>query len=145
MTIHSPCDEIGRKIMIQTLRGLDSEAKVSEMISRFNRLPEYKRASTKIEVRLGSSKNRLGKYALSHAAYTNGGYDIAKAYFQNGVDTVSYIHVSDSDLARLSSENDQSNLVVLGHIASDWLGLNRLIHDLEKNETEIISTTELSN
>jgi putative NIF3 family GTP cyclohydrolase 1 type 2 len=142
MSIHSPCDEIGRKIMIQAVKRLDSNAKVSDMVSQLNRLPEYRNAETKIEVRLGSPKNGLGKLAISHAAYTNGGYDVAKAYFEHGVDTLSYIHVSDVDLTRLVDEK-KGNLVVTGHIASDWLGLNRLIVDLERNGVEVISTTDL--
>jgi putative NIF3 family GTP cyclohydrolase 1 type 2 len=142
MSIHSPCDEIGRKIMIQAVKGLDTSAKVSDMLSRLNRLPEYRNAETRIEVRMGSTKNRLGKVAISHAAYTNGGYGVAKAYFEHGVDTVSYIHISDVDLARLVDEK-KGNLVVTGHIASDWLGLNRLIVELEKNDVEVISTTDL--
>jgi putative NIF3 family GTP cyclohydrolase 1 type 2 len=142
MSIHSPCDEIGRKVMIQAVKGLDNNARVSDMVSRLNRLPEYGNAETKIEVRLGSPKSRFGKVAISHAAYTNGGYDVAKAYFEYGVDTVSYIHISDVDLTRLVDEK-RGNLVVTGHIASDWLGLNRLIVDLEKNGVEVISTTDL--
>ena len=142
MSIHSPCDEIGRQIMIQAVEGLDTSAKVSDMVSRLNRLLEYRNAWTKIEVRLGSAKNRLGKLAISHAAYTNGGYDVANAYFQHGVDTVSYIHISDVDLTRLVDEK-KGNLVITGHIASDWLGLNRLIVELEKNGVDAISTTDL--
>jgi len=84
----------------------------------------------------------LGKLAISHAAYTNGGFDVARAYFQHGVNTVSYIHISDSDLARLVDEK-KGNLVVTGHIASDWLGLNRLIVELEKKGVDAISTTDL--
>ena len=142
MSIHSPCDEIGRKITIRAVKGLGSSARVSDMVLRLNRLPEYRNAQTRIEVRLGSPKNRLGKLAISHAAYTNGGFDVAKAYFQHGVNTVAYIHISDADLARLVDEK-KGNLVVSGHIASDWLGLNRLIDELEKNGVDAISTTDL--
>lgn len=142
MTIHSPCDEIGRKIMVQTVKGVKEDARVSELVSRFNGLLEYRKAETKIEVRSGSSKNKVGKLAISHAAYTNGGYDVAKAYYQHGINTVSYIHISDTDLARLNSDK-QGNLVVLGHISSDWLGLNRLTAEL-KDEMEFLSTTDLA-
>ncbi len=143
MTIHSPCDEIGRKIMVQTARGLREDSKVSELVSRFNRLPEYRKAKTRIEVRLGSPRNRLGKLAISHAAYTNGGYDVARAYYQHGANTLSYIHISDVDLAKLTSDG-KGNLVVLGHISSDWLGLNRLRAELKKKDFETLATTQLA-
>jgi putative NIF3 family GTP cyclohydrolase 1 type 2 len=142
VTIHSPCDEIGRRMIVQAVKGLDEDTTVAKLVSRIGAFPEYRDAETKIEVRLGSPNRKAGKVAISHAAYTNGGYDVAKAYFQNGVDTLSYIHISEPDLTKLASENF-ANLVVLGHIASDWLGINRLLRELEKNDVEPVALTDL--
>jgi putative NIF3 family GTP cyclohydrolase 1 type 2 len=144
LTIHSPCDEIGRQMLVKVTKGLGTDATVSQLISRINTFPEYRRAETRIQVRLGSPKNKIGKIAISHAAYTNGGFDVAKAYFQNGIDTLSYIHISEPDLAKLAAEKLGRNLIVLGHIASDWLGINRLLKELEKKDVEAVSTTNLS-
>jgi hypothetical protein len=116
VSIHSPCDEIG--------------------------CPEFRKAASKIEVRLGSPRNRAGKVAISHAAYTNGGYEIAKMYFESGIGTLSYIHIGEPDLTKLANEAS-GNLIVLGHIASDWLGINRLLSELEKKGVEPIATTDL--
>jgi putative NIF3 family GTP cyclohydrolase 1 type 2 len=142
VTIHSPCDEIGRRLLVQALKGLGEDATVSQLISSIGAFPEFRNAETQIQVRLGSPSRKAGRVAISHAAYTNGGYDVAKAYFQNGVDTLSYIHISEPDLTKLSSENF-ANLVVLGHIASDWLGINRLLKELEKSDIEPIALTDL--
>jgi putative NIF3 family GTP cyclohydrolase 1 type 2 len=142
LSIHSPCDEIGRQMLQQTLKGLDNTSTVKDAISRIMRFPEFRKAATRIEVRLGSPKNKAGKIAISHAAYTNGGYEIAKAYFQHGVGTLSYIHISETDLTKLARE-PSGNLIVLGHIASDWLGINKLLHELENRGMEPITTTEL--
>jgi putative NIF3 family GTP cyclohydrolase 1 type 2 len=143
LSIHSPCDEIGRQMIQRTLKGLDNSSTVKDVISRIMRLSEFRKAATKIEVRLGSLRNKAGKIAISHAAYTNGGYEIARTYFQHRVDTLSYIHISEADLTKLAGE-PSGNLIVLGHIASDWLGINRLLHELEKKGIEPIATTELS-
>jgi putative NIF3 family GTP cyclohydrolase 1 type 2 len=142
VSIHSPCDEIGRKMIQNVLKGLDEDSRVKDVVSKIGQFPEFRKATSKIEVRSGSPKNRAGKIAISHAAYTNGGYEIAKTYFQNGVDTLSYIHVAESDLAKLANE-PSGNLIVLGHIASDWLGINPLLNELEKKGLEPIVTTEL--
>jgi putative NIF3 family GTP cyclohydrolase 1 type 2 len=142
VTIHSPCDEIGRRMIVQAIEGLGEDATVRQLVSRIGAFPEFRNAGTRIEVRLGSPHRRAGKVAISHACYTNGGYDVAKAYFQHGVDTLSYIHISEADLTKLASEGF-ANLVVLGHIASDWLGINRLLRELEKNGIEPVSTTDL--
>jgi putative NIF3 family GTP cyclohydrolase 1 type 2 len=142
VTIHSPCDEIGRRAMVEAIKGLDEDATVRQLVSRIGVLPEFRDAETRIEVRLGSPNRKAGRVAISHACYTNGGYDVAKAYFKHGVDTLSYIHISEADLTRLASENFE-NLIVLGHIASDWLGINRLLRELEKNDVEPVATTDL--
>jgi putative NIF3 family GTP cyclohydrolase 1 type 2 len=142
VSIHSPCDEIGRKLIRHELEGLDENSTVKDVVSRIGRFPEFRKAVSKIEVRLGSPKNKAGKIAISHAAYTNGGYEIAKTYFQNGVGTLSYIHIAEADLTKLANE-PSGNLIVLGHIASDWLGINRLLNELEKKDLEPIVTTDL--
>ncbi len=142
ISIHSPCDEIGRKMIVREIRDLDEDSTVQELVSRIGSFPEFQRAKSRIEVRLGSSRQKTGKVAVSHACFTNGGYDVARAYFQHGTGTLCYIHVSEPDLTKLAAEN-LGNLIVLGHIASDWLGINRLIHELEKDGIEFIATTDL--
>lgn len=143
VTIHSPCDEMGRRMLVQSVNVLSGDATVKELVNRISDFPEFRRAETKIEVRLGSPKNRAGKITISHACYTNGGFDVAKAYFEHSTDTLSYIHISEPDLTKLALENVARNLIVLGHIASDWLGINRLLRELEKNDMEMITTTDL--
>src|SRR5467141_3267769 len=142
VSIHSPCDEIGRKLIQYALKGLGADSTVRDVVSKIGRFPEYRKAVSKIEVRLGSPKNKAGTIAISHAAYTNGGYEIAKTYFQNGVGTLSYIHIAEADLTKLANE-PSGNLIVLGHIASDWLGINRLLDELGKKDLEPIVTTDL--
>jgi putative NIF3 family GTP cyclohydrolase 1 type 2 len=142
VSIHSPCDEIGRKMIQQSLKGVDDDSSVKDVVAKIGQFPEFRKAVSKIEVRLGSAKNKAGKIMISHAAYTNGGYEIAKTYFQNGVGTLSYIHIAEADLTKLDNE-PHGNLVVLGHIASDWLGINRLLRELEKKDIEPIVTTDL--
>ncbi len=142
VSIHSPCDEVGRKIIQHALKGLDNNSTVKDVVSRIARFPEFRKAASKIEVRLGTPRSKAGKIAISHAAYTNGGYEIAKTYFQNGIDTLSYIHIAEADLTKLANE-PSGNLIVLGHIASDWLGINKLLGELEKKGIEPTATTDL--
>jgi hypothetical protein len=75
---------------------------------------------------------------VSHGAGTNGGYEIAKTYFKNGIGTVVYIHVSSGDLARLKADG-VGNLVVTGHIASDSVGINPFIRELKKRDILVTS------
>ncbi len=73
---------------------------------------------------------------VSHGAGTNGGYEIAKTYFKYGIGTVVYIHIRPRDLEKLKAER-RGNLMVTGHIASDSVGINPLIHELEKRNVSV--------
>ena len=132
MNIHTPLDEIGRRTMAEQIKKkTDKSSTVGDVVSALNKLPEFKNAVTKIRIRVGKAENPAGKVAVSHGAGTNGGYEIAKAYFEHGIGTVIYIHVSTADLEKLKTEN-LGNLIVTGHIASDSVGINPFIKELRR-------------
>ncbi len=141
MNIHTPLDEIGRRRMSEAVSQLDKQDTVNDLIILFqDHFAEFRNAKTKIEVMVGRQENHLGRTVISHAAGTNGGYPVAKAYFDHGVDTVVYIHCRpDSDLKRLQREyqGTMKNLIVTGHIASDSLGINPFINRLEECGLEV--------
>ena len=95
-------------------------------------------ADTDVLLRLGDRGNDLGEVAVHHAAGTNGGASVARAYFEHGVDTVLYIHVGAGDTDELREEfaGEAKNLVVTGHIASDAIGMNAVIDALEERGVE---------
>ncbi len=137
MNIHTPLDELGRIIMKDQIRErCDEDSTVGEVVSALKVLPEFRRATTKIEILLGSSSNLAGKTIVSHGAGTNGGYEVAKTYFEYGVDTLIYIHISPQDLMRLQADR-KGNLIVTGHVASDSVGINPLVGELEEREIKV--------
>jgi predicted enzyme related to lactoylglutathione lyase len=137
MNIHTPLDEIGRRIMTEQIRSkTNKNSTVQDVVSALNRLGEFKNAITKIKIRVGKPENPAGKVVVSHGAGTNGGYEIAKAYFQHGIGTVIYIHVNPADVEKLRAEN-KGNLIVTGHIASDSLGINPFLRALEKEGVSV--------
>lgn len=133
MNIHTPLDEVGRRIMDGKIKSrIKENSSVKDVVSALKELPEFKNAATDIKIRLGKPENPAGKVVVSHGAGTNGGYEIAKTYFKHGAGTVVYIHISPSDLAKLKADG-AGNLIVTGHIASDSVGINPLINKLEGN------------
>jgi len=137
MNIHTPLDEVGRKIMAEKVDNrIRKDSTVQDVVSALGELPEFKNAVTEIKIRLGEAENLAGKVAVSHGAGTNGGYEIARTYFKYGVGTVVYIHLRPRDLEKLKAER-KGNLIVTGHIASDSVGINRLIHELEKRNVSV--------
>jgi DNA-binding protein len=137
MNIHTPLDEVGRRIMSEQVNSrIRKNSTVEDVVSALNELPEFKNAITKIKIRLGKPENPAGKVVVSHGAGTNGGYEIAKTYFKHGIGTVIYIHINAGDLAKLKADGT-GNLIVTGHIASDSVGINPLIKELEKRNISV--------
>jgi putative NIF3 family GTP cyclohydrolase 1 type 2 len=137
MNIHTPLDEVGRRIMSERISNrIKKNSKVQDVISALKLLHEFKNAATEIKIRLGKPENPAGKIVVSHGAGTNGGYEIAKAYFEHDIGTVIYIHIGFSDLEKLKADN-RGNLIVTGHVASDSVGINPFIHELEKRDISV--------
>jgi len=133
MNVHLAPDEVGRRAFVEVVESLDDGATVGEFKSALaEELPALRDARTDVETRVGSDDSALGEVAVHHAAGTNGGASVASAYFDAGVDTVVYIHVGGSDTAELrEAYGGAKNLVVTGHLASDAVGLNALVDELE--------------
>lgn len=130
VNIHQPCDEYMRQVILQALTSGGTEY-VSDIIKSIGMIPEFRHAATRVKVRLGSEKSKAGRWALVVAAGTNGGYDIAKAYLQHGISTVIYLHVDYGELMKMREDRLDGNLVVMGHLAGDSIGLNGLADRLE--------------
>lgn len=140
MNIHAPADEIGRRVMHETIAArARGSARLNDAMEALRALPEFRRAATAIEVPVGSREAQLGRWVFVHGAGTNGGYPVAAALFRSGVDTVFYIHVDAGHLKRLKDEFGPKgkNLVVTGHIASDSVGINVIIRRLRREGLEV--------
>jgi len=132
LNIHTPLDEIGRRRMAEAAVVLGESATVAELIDHFyETFGEFRNAATRIEIRVGDASHRLGRVVVSHGAGTNGGYPVAKAYFDHGIDTVIYIHCRPNDAEKLRAEYGAAKtLIVTGHIASDSVGINPYVERL---------------
>jgi len=140
MNIHAPLDEIGRQRMTKQVKlatDKNPNATVVDVVTSLQKLSEFRNAQTPIEIRLGKPSNKAGKIVVSHAAGTNGGYDVAKTFFKHGVGTLIYIHISSADLEHLRADGVE-NLIITGHISSDSAGINPFLAELEKKGISVI-------
>jgi len=137
VNIHQPCDEYMRKVILSKINSTSIKY-VGDIVRSVEELPEYKNAATRVKVRYGSTKNEAGRWSLVVAAGTNGGFPIAKAYFDYGVCTVIYLHLDYNDLTKLCEERLKGNLIVLGHLAGDSIGLNALADKLEDKKIDVV-------
>lgn len=143
VNIHQPCDEYMRKTIFDKIQAGKTEY-VSDIVRSISEIPEFKNAETKVQVRFGSEKGKAGHWALVVAAGTNGGYPVAKAYFEHGVNTVIYLHVDYGDLVKMREEKLKGNLVVMGHLAGDSIGMNALAEKLEQAGVDTVRIGLLS-
>lgn len=136
MSIHNPCDEIGRRVMDETLQAsIKKKSKVEDAVRSLSALPEFANAETEVVVRMGKRSGPVGKWAVQHGAGTNGGFHVANAAFEHGVDTVVYIHIDPGQLGRLCEKfgpRGPKNLIVTGHVASDSIGINVLVRAMRE-------------
>jgi putative NIF3 family GTP cyclohydrolase 1 type 2 len=138
LNIHQPCDEYMRRIILKKIKSENKFQNISDIIKSVQEIPEFRNADTQPKALYGSLKNEVRRWALVLAAGTNGGSSIAKLYYQYGISTVIYLHIDYADLVKLKEEKIQGNLVVLGHLAGDSIGLNALGDALEANGIEAV-------
>jgi putative NIF3 family GTP cyclohydrolase 1 type 2 len=140
MNIHLPADIITNNIVSGYLYdrlGDKPKAMLKDVVAVLQELPEYQWAMTEPVIRIGSPDYYAGKIYVAMAGGTSGGAAVAKAYFEAGVGTLVMMHMPEPDIKELREYN-LGNLIVAGHVASDSIGLNKLIAALEGQGLEII-------
>lgn len=137
VNIHQPCDEYARRVITEKIQKTNPYL-VSELITGLEEIAEFKKAETNIQVVYGKPDSQVGKWVAVIAAGTNGGFQVAKSYFENGVSTVIYFHIDYNDLAKLRESAIQGNLIILGHLAGDSIGMNALRKKLEDKGIQVV-------
>jgi putative NIF3 family GTP cyclohydrolase 1 type 2 len=130
MNVHVPLDEIGRRTVqdrVDAYLRREPDATVEDVANELERTEPFNRAATRIEVMYGERSARAGRVVAAMAAATNGGYPVASALFRHGVDTVLYMHIAYEDLKRLRESGLRGNLVIIGHIAGDSIGVDAFV------------------
>ena len=139
ISIHSPADLLGETLVQDHLDrrlGKNPKAILNDLIEALMELSEYQKAVTKPKVRVGSEKSYVGKPFVIMAGFTNGGPKVAEAYYEAGVGTLVAMHMPEN-VIKAVKEQQIGNLVVAGHMASDSIGINRLIRVFERKDLQV--------
>lgn len=140
MNVHVPLDEIGRRAVQERVDACiqrSPSATVGEVVDDLQRSDPFDRARTRVEVMYGDRAARAGKVVAGMAAATNGGYPVAAALFRHGVDTLLYMHIAHEDLKRLRESGLRGNLVIIGHIAGDSIGIDVFVRALRERGLQV--------
>jgi len=141
LNVHLPCDVITRRLIADKMAPFnqpDSRATVAEVIAALQEIPEQNVADTEPKVRLGAPERLAGRVAVAMAAYTNGGLEVLKAYFDAGIGTVLMMHFPEADLREAREQKLTGNLIITGHMASDSIGINVYLDELGRRGLEVI-------
>lgn len=139
LNIHIPADLIGQKIVQDHLDEKfadDPKKTLKDVIDGLKEIDEYKRALTQPVIRVGSQNSYAGKIAVLYAGGTNGGSDVYKAYFDAGVGTIIAMHAPKDVIDEISKQNI-GNIIIAGHMASDSIGLNKIIGKWQEKGIEV--------
>jgi len=139
MNVHTPADNLVASFLKKKTEKKDPEY-VGELLELLSDIEEYKQsAELGVPVRLfaGSEENRTGKIAFTEiTGGTEGAKDIYQKLADVGIGTIVGMHFSEEH--RKNAEKAHLNVVVASHIASDSLGMNLFLDELEKRKIEII-------
>lgn len=138
MNIHAPLDEIGRRRMHDAVAPVLARpgATVEDVAAALGALPEMRAAPTQVQILHGRGSNPARRVVIAHGALTNGGYAVARACFEHGVDVVVYIHIDAGELQRLKADG-RGNLIVTGHLAGDSVGFTPFLAALRARGLEV--------
>ncbi|GBF32727.1 hypothetical protein DCCM_0923 [Desulfocucumis palustris] len=90
---------------------------------------------------LGSKERRAGKIMVDMTGGTGGSEDAYAKLSQAGVGTLVTMHIGEKH--RKEAEKNHINVVIAGHMASDSLGMNLLLDQIEAGGVEIIACAGL--
>lgn len=119
----------------------DNIKKLKDIIDVLMEVPEYvesRKLGVSPEIWAGSKESLAGKVALiGFTGGTSGSEKIYEQYARSGIGTIMGMHIKESDL-KLVKENNL-NMINTTHIASDSLGMNIVLDEVEKQGVEIMS------
>ncbi|MFA4941571.1 MAG: NGG1p interacting factor NIF3 [Patescibacteria group bacterium] len=144
MCVHTPCDNLGANYLEKLLTKKKPEF-VEDILKLLKDIPEFKEA-TKLKAGpklfVGSPDDRCGKVVVTEfTGGTSGSKDIYEKMSQYGIGTIIGMHMSEEH--RKEAEKAHINVVIAGHMASDSLGLNLFLDELEKKGIKVVPVSGL--
>ena len=132
MTCHTPADNC----VASYLQGLMDKKKpetLGDVIDILKGIPEYKESAGQNappNIIRGCASSKTGRVFVDMTGGTEGSKDIFSKLSNAGVSTLVCMHLSEEHFKKAKEEN--MNVIIAGHIASDNVGLNLMLDELQK-------------
>ncbi len=135
---HTITDNLVQNYLVNYLAKVKPQT-LGDIVEALLEIPEYqegKRQGAGPTIFAGSAKHRVGKYLVEMTGGTEPGSKVYKELSNYGVSTIVGMHMKDE--SRKSANESNMNVVIAGHIASDSLGMNLFLDELEKKGIEVV-------
>lgn len=144
MCVHTPADNLGANFLVNKIKK-DRPEIVGEAMEMLKEIPEFKAAqefNAGPKIFVGSLEASCGKITVTEfTGGTSGAKEIYEKMAQAGIGTVIGMHMGEEH--RKEAEKYHLNVIIAGHMASDSLGLNLFLDELEIKGLEIIPLSGL--
>lgn len=146
MCVHTPADNLGANFLVKLFAKNEKNLEtVGEVLDLLKTIPEYQ-AAMKINagpmIFAGTPDSSCGKIVVTEfTGGTSGSKDIYEKMSHYGIGTVIGMHMSEEH--RKEAEKYHINVVIAGHMASDSLGLNLFLDELEKQGIKVVPVSGL--
>lgn len=143
VSLHTVWDNIGDKFMENYLSKRTFET-VDEIVDYLMELPEYQEATrgkNAPEIVSGGPKSRVGKIAIFFTGGTNPSKEAYAELARAGVGTIVDMHIPEDGLKE--AKKMHMNVINAGHMASDSIGANIFLDEIEKRGVEVIAVSGL--
>jgi transcriptional regulator of met regulon len=131
---HTPSDNFAVRFLNKIIHQAKPKT-VDDILERLRQIPEYNRSylqNAGPKVIIGQGNRRAGKVFVDMTGGTEGSKEIFDHLAQAGVGTILCMHLSEEHFKKAKAAH--INVVVCGHVASDTLGLNLLLDEIQKKE-----------
>jgi len=143
MCVHSPADNLVNRFL-EKLFAETPHRTVQDVVDILMEQPEYQQArmmKAGPTIVSGDKKRRAGKIFLKMTGGTAGSVKGYEKLAAAGVGTIVGMYMSDSH--RKAARDNHINVIIAGHMASDSIGLNLFLDEVEKRGVEIIPASGL--
>ncbi len=146
MCIHTPADNLATKFLVDLLKKKEKDLDtVGELVELLKTIPEYKESVKRKAgptIFAGSPDGSCGKIVVTEfTGGTSGSKDIYEKMSHYGVGTIIGMHMGEEH--RKEAEKYHINVVIAGHMASDSLGMNLFLDEIEKKGIEVVPMSGL--
>lgn len=134
--IHTPADLLGERAVEAKVAEVMAEKEnptVQDLMDRILTIREFKEApeGQKPAIWVGSPESYSGKVLVEFSGGLSAELDEVKAYIDAGIGTFVCMHM-EGDIVKALQEDNRCNVIVTGHMASDSVGMNRIMDEWEK-------------